>query len=139
MAVFEILNGPNVDKTGSRETDIYGAQNIFEFFDNLGQSYSEHDIESGFYNSEADFILALQNSKADFLILNPGAYTHTSLAIADAVRMVQKPMAEVHISNIYAREAIRQNSLISEFVQTVISGAGLVGYKLAIDYFLSLK
>lgn len=133
-----IINGPNLNLLGRREPNIYGFQRFDDFFDELAAKYS--DIELSYFqsNSEGELIDKIQEVgfDADGLVLNPGAYAHTSLAIADAVRAIKSPVIEVHISNVYARESYRHHSYISPHCIGVISGLGLEGYQLALDYLI---
>lgn len=133
-----LLNGPNLNLLGKREPEIYGSQSFDQYFGQLDDKYFEHDIELKQSNVEGELINALQNADQVFngIILNPGGYSHTSVAIADAIAAIDTPVIEVHISNIYAREEIRHTSLTAKNCAGIISGFGLSGYDLAIDYFL---
>jgi len=133
-----ILNGPNLNILGIREKEIYGHQSFDSFFENL--SFKFPDIKLDFFQSniEGEIINKLHEVgfSYDGIILNAAAYTHTSLAIADAVKAIKTPVIEVHISNIFARETIRHTSLIAPFCVGSISGFGLKSYELAVRSFL---
>jgi len=134
-----IINGPNLNLLGKRETDIYGNMPFEEFLDLLAKKYPE--VEFSYYQSnvEGELINAIQlvGFEYDGIILNPGGYTHTSVAIGDAVAAVKTPVIEVHISNVHAREDFRKLSHISGKAVGSIFGLGLVGYLMAVEYFLS--
>ena len=134
-----IINGPNLNLLGKRETDIYGNMPFEEFLDLLAKKYPE--VEFSYYQSnvEGELINAVQlvGFEYDGIILNPGGYTHTSVAIGDAVAAVKTPVIEVHISNVHAREDFRKLSHISGKAVGSIFGLGLVGYLMAVEYFLS--
>ena len=133
-----IINGPNLNLLGSREKDIYGNQSFDDYLKELQSVYQETEIEVYQSNVEGELINALHDteSKYDGVILNGGAYTHTSIAIADAIAAISTPVIEVHISNVYAREDFRQISHFATLCQGVISGFGLRSYDLAIQHFL---
>ncbi len=134
-----IINGPNLNLLGKRETDIYGDMSFDEFFEELKEVYLA-EIQLSYFQSnvEGEIINKLQEVgfKYDGILLNAGGYTHTSVAIRDAVAAIKTPVIEVHISNIYAREEFRQHSMISAVCKGVIAGFGLESYVLAIDTFL---
>jgi 3-dehydroquinate dehydratase-2 len=134
-----IINGPNLNLLGKRETDIYGNMPFEEFLDLLAKKYPE--VEFSYYQSnvEGELINAIQlvGFEYDGIILNPGGYTHTSVAIGDAVAAIKTPVIEVHISNVHAREDFRKLSHISGKAVGSIFGLGLVGYLMAVEYFLS--
>lgn len=129
-----IINGPNLNLLGQRETEIYGDQTFEEY---LKELKSENSCEIDYFQSnvEGDIINELQHSSHDGIILNAAGYTHTSVAIRDCVKGVSVPVVEVHISNIAGRESFRHDSLISPVALGCIFGFGLEGYQLAIDYF----
>jgi len=127
-----IINGPNLNLQGKRETDIYGNQSFEVFLSNLPTKNFE--LSTFQSNLEGEIINQLQQSKADGIILNAGGYTHTSVAIRDAVSAIETPVVEVHISNISARESFRHESLISPVAVGCIFGFGWTGYRLGIDY-----
>jgi 3-dehydroquinate dehydratase-2 len=132
-----IINGPNLNLLGKREPGIYGSESFGEFFEQLKKKYKE--IELSYYQSnvEGELINELHRVgfEADGVVMNPGGYTHTSVAIADAIAAITAPVIEVHISNIYAREEFRKKSLVSTKCKGSIGGLGLKGYELAIKYF----
>lgn len=132
-----IINGPNLNLLGKREPGIYGSQSFEEFFQHLKERFA--DIELSYYQSnvEGELINELHRVgfDADGVVMNPGGYTHTSVAIADAISAITAPVVEVHISNIYAREEFRKQSVVSSKCKGSISGLGLKGYELAVKYF----
>jgi 3-dehydroquinate dehydratase-2 len=134
-----IINGPNLNLLGKRETDIYGNMPFEKFLDQLTAKYPS--IEFSYYQSnvEGELINALQlvGFEYDGIILNPGGYTHTSVAIGDAIAAVKAPVIEVHISNVQAREDFRKLSHVSGKSVGSIFGLGLKGYELAVEWFLS--
>lgn len=138
-----IINGPNLNLLGKRETSIYGnisfEDYLKEFIGQLKTTYEKLQIDYFQSNDEGKLIDELQKAdgKYDGVILNAGGYTHTSIAIADAISAINVGVVEVHISNIYAREEFRRKSLISHACQGVIAGFGLTSYSLAVLYFLS--
>lgn len=129
-----IVNGPNLNLLGKREPEIYGGKDFDSFFAELQFKFKEQELSCFQSNSEGKLIDTLQESeeKFDAVILNAAAYTHTSLAIADAVRAMDIPVIEVHISNVFQRESFRQKSFIAPFTKGVIAGFGLKSYELAI-------
>lgn len=135
---IEIINGPNLNLLGVRQPEIYGNQNFIEYLEQLRSSFPEVKIGHYQSNSEGAIIDAVQKAgfRADGIVLNAGAYTHTSLAIADAVAAIVTPVIEVHISNIFAREPFRHKSFTAPYCSGVISGFGLDVYRLAIQAFL---
>lgn len=138
MLRLAILNGPNLNLIGTREQHIYGNTSLDSYLGELREKYK--DIEFSFYQSnvEGEMINFLHDcrGKMDGIILNAGAYTHTSIAIADAIASINIPVVEVHISNIYAREEYRQVSYTAAKAVGCITGLGLKGYELAVEYFL---
>lgn len=134
-----IINGPNLNLLGKREPDIYGDITFEEFFDDLKDIYSG-EVQLSYYQSnvEGELINKIQEVGFSYhgILLNAGGYTHTSVALRDAIAAVKTPVIEVHISNIYAREEFRQHSLISAVCKGIISGFGLESYVLALDSFL---
>ncbi|TSA27807.1 MAG: 3-dehydroquinate dehydratase [Bacteroidetes bacterium] len=130
-----IINGPNLNLLGKREPGIYGSVRFETYLKKLRKAYPHLTIEYFQSNVEGEIINALQ--KAGFLydgiILNAGGYTHTSVAIADAIRSIRTPVIEVHITNIFAREAFRQVSMLSPYVKGIITGFGLDSYRLAVE------
>ncbi len=132
-----IINGPNLNLLGIRETSIYGSENFEDHLKRLRSSYPEININYMQSNHEGGIIDAIQQNgfSVDGIIINAGAYTHTSLAIADAISAITSPVIEVHISNIYKREPIRHHSLIASVCKGTIAGFGLDSYRLAIEAF----
>ncbi|NNC96360.1 MAG: type II 3-dehydroquinate dehydratase [Chitinophagales bacterium] len=130
-----IINGPNLNLLGKREKEIYGSVSFKDFFDDLNEAYSDFDLSYFQSNIEGEIIDRIQQAdqKFDAVILNAGGYTHTSVAIRDAVAAISTPVIEVHISNPYSREEFRKVSLISEVCVGVIAGFGLESYALALD------
>ena len=132
-----IINGPNLNLLGVREVDIYGEESFASFFDKLQQKFTS--VEFLYYQSnvEGELINKIQEVGFSFngIIFNPGGYTHTSVAIGDAIAAITSPVIEVHISNIFGREEVRKLSHVSAKAKGVISGLGLKVYELAIDYF----
>jgi 3-dehydroquinate dehydratase-2 len=135
---ISIINGPNLNLIGTRETDIYGTETFGHYFNKLRKKYETIDFDYFQSNVEGELIDELQSAgqKMDGIILNAGAYTHTSLAIGDAIAAIKVPVVEVHISNIEAREEFRKYSHISSKCAGTISGFGLKGYMLAVESFL---
>ncbi len=132
-----IINGPNLNLLGKREPTIYGNESFESFFEQLKHKFP-HIVFSYFQsNVEGEIINELQRAgfSSDGIILNPGGYTHTSVAIGDAVAAISTSVVEVHISNIFGREEFRKISLVSDRAAGVISGLGLKGYELAVLYF----
>lgn len=133
-----IINGPNINLLGKRETDIYGDQSFEEFFTILKTKYPEVNIFHFQSNIEGEIIDKLQEVGYDYdgIILNAAAYTHTSVGIGDAVKAITIPVIEVHISNTFAREEFRHQSFISPNAKGIILGFGLQSYELALQSFL---
>jgi len=132
-----ILNGPNLNLLGTREPGVYGSQTFEEYFKTLQIKFNSIDLDYTQSNHEGDLVTAIQKAENvyDGVVLNAGAYTHTSVAIADAIKAVTVPVVEVHISNTFAREAFRHQSYISPNAKGVILGFGLQSYELAIQSF----
>lgn len=135
---IHIINGANLNLLGKREPEIYGNQTFEEYFEQLKSLYSIVELDYFQSNIEGELIDYLHQVGfvADGIILNAGAYTHTSIAIADAIKAIPAPVVEVHISNVFAREAFRHRSYIAPVAVGSIVGLGLQGYNLAIEYFL---
>lgn len=131
-----IVNGPNLNLLGTREPEIYGSTSMEEYLEFLKSGFPSHEIQYYQSNVEGELINRLQKDDFDALVINPGAFTHYSYAIADCLKNIQKPKVEVHISNIYKREEFRQKSVTAANTEAVLSGFGMDGYRLAI---LSLK
>src|SRR4051812_23042593 len=133
-----VINGPNLNLLGKREPGIYGSQSFEDFFEQLKDKFV--GVELSYYQSnvEGELINELHRVGFDFdgVIMNPGGYTHTSVAIADAISAITAPVVEVHISNIYAREEFRKQSVVSSKCKGAVSGLGLKGYELAVKYFI---
>lgn len=135
MKKILILNGPNLNLLGQREKSIYGERSFEDFFQELKSRYSTIDLHYAQSNSEGTLIDKLHEVGFSFdgVVLNAGAYTHTSVAIADAIAAITCPVIEVHISNVHQREAFRHHSFLSKNCQGVILGFGLDSYRLAIE------
>ncbi|MEC5172493.1 type II 3-dehydroquinate dehydratase [Chryseobacterium nepalense] len=131
-----IVNGPNLNLLGTREPEIYGNISMEDYLGNLRSEFPSCEIQYYQSNIEGEIINRLQEDDFDALVINPGAFTHYSYAIADCLKNIQKPKVEVHISNIYKREEFRQKSVTAANTDAVLSGFGMQGYRLAI---LSLK
>ncbi|MBS1584281.1 MAG: type II 3-dehydroquinate dehydratase [Bacteroidetes bacterium] len=138
MLHLTIVNGPNLNLIGTREIDIYGLQSLDTYINELKQKYPNIVLDSYQSNVEGELINYLHSCRmnTDGIIINGGAYTHTSIAIADAIAAIQIPTVEVHISNIYAREEFRKRSYTAAKCVGCITGLGLKGYDLAIEYFI---
>ena len=133
-----IINGPNLNLLGTREPELYGSQTLEEYYEELRKKYSAVTFSYFQSNVEGELINELQRVgfSSDGILLNPGGYTHTSVAIGDAIAAIKAPVIEVHISNIHAREEFRRLSLVSAKARGTIAGLGLKGYELALHYFL---
>ena len=138
---FAIINGPNLNLLGKREPEIYGHRTFGEFFSDLQERFPAHELHYFQSNVEGELVNELQRVGFDHdgIVLNPGAYTHTSIAIADAVGAIPAPVIEVHISNVQARESFRRQSYLGPFAIGTIAGLGLEGYRLALEWFVSQK
>ena len=136
-----IINGPNLNLLGVRERDIYGERSFDDYFATLKQRFKEIELHYFQSNVEGLIIDELHRIGFDYdgIILNAGAYTHTSLAIADTIRSITSPVVEVHISNVHKREEIRHHSMISAACSGIIIGFGLDSYRLAIEAILAMK
>jgi len=137
-----IINGPNLNLLGKREPEIYGSDSFEDYFSELQFAFT--DVELAYYQSnvEGDLINRLhqaQEESFDGIVMNPAAYTHTSLAIADAVAAIKTPVVEVHISNVMDREQIRHTSLVSKNAIGTIAGFGLESYRLGIQSYVNMK
>ena len=139
MKQIEIINGPNLNLTGRREPEIYGSVTMEQCLDELKQSFPEAQIGCFQSNVEGEIINRIHEVgfTADGIIINAGGYSHTSVAIHDAIAAVPAPAVEVHISNIFAREEYRHHSLLSSACRGFICGLGLKGYELAVSALLS--
>jgi 3-dehydroquinate dehydratase-2 len=127
-----ILNGPNLNLLGTREPEIYGTVSMEKHLELLQKAYPKHEILYYQSNVEGEIINRLQENDFEALIINPGAFTHYSYAIADCLKNISQPKIEVHISNIYQREEFRQKSVTAVNTDGIISGFGMNGYSLAI-------
>ena len=136
-----IINGPNLNLLGKRQTDIYGTQPFEVYLEELRKLYPQHQIDYFQSNCEGAIIdrLHADGFSIDAIVLNAGAYTHTSIAIADAIRSITTPVVEVHISNVHAREAYRRVSYIAEACRGSVVGFGLDSYRLAIEAVVGAK
>jgi len=132
-----VLNGPNLNMLGKREPDIYGAQTLDEIIEQLTIEAQDKEIALDHFQSNAEHLLieAIHQSykKIDFIIINPAAFTHTSIAIRDALLSVAVPFIEVHLSNVHAREEFRHHSYLSDVAKGVICGLGTQGYSYALE------
>ncbi|NQY87520.1 MAG: type II 3-dehydroquinate dehydratase [Colwellia sp.] len=132
-----VLNGPNLNMLGKREPEIYGAQTLNEIISQLTQQAQIKEIELSHVqsNAEHELIKAIHQAfqKIDFIIINPAAFTHTSVALRDALLAVDIPFIEVHLSNVHAREKFRQHSYLSDIANGVICGLGAQGYSYALE------
>lgn len=137
MKKILVLNGPNLNLLGVREKSIYGDQSFEQYFEDLKQRFNQHDLVYYQSNSEGAIIDKLHEVGFEFdgIVLNAGAYTHTSVAIADAIAAINTPVVEVHISNVHQREVFRHHSYLSKNCKGVILGFGLDSYRLAIESF----
>ena len=135
MPVFIIINGPNLNLLGKRQPEIYGFQDFESYFEELKKKFPAYHLEYFQSNHEGELIDKIQETgfSYDGIILNAGGFTHTSVALADAVASIKAPVVEVHISNIFAREEFRKISYLSPFCKAVISGCGLKGYEFGIQ------
>ncbi len=134
-----ILNGPNLNFLGKREPEIYGNQNFESYFKQLSMEFSHVKLDYFQSNHEGELIDCLQKYSDlgfDGVVFNAGAYTHTSIALADAIKSISIPVVEIHISNVHAREAFRRESFLSPVCSGTISGFGLKGYELALSSLL---
>ena len=132
-----VLNGPNLNLLGTRETEVYGTDTLEDIEENLKSISKNHNVNIRFYqsNSEDELINELHTAKqenVDAIIINPGAFTHTSIALRDAFLGVNIPFIEVHISNIYRREEFRKKSFLSDISEGLITGLGVSGYEFAL-------
>ncbi|WP_321519463.1 type II 3-dehydroquinate dehydratase [uncultured Bacteroides sp.] len=138
---IQIINGPNINLLGKREPSIYGAVSFEEYLLGLRDKYSNIEIQYYQSNVEGEMINKIHEVGFDFdgIILNAGAYTHTSIALQDAIRAITTPVIEVHISNVHTRESFRHVSMISSACVGVICGFGLDSYRLALEALLVEK
>lgn len=129
-----IINGPNLNLLGTRETDVYGELSFEQYLTHLQQKFSNYSITYHQSNIEGELINLLHQSdkQFDFMLINPGGYSHTSVALADAISAITTPVIEIHISNIFARESFRHQSLTAARCKGCITGFGLAGYEIGI-------
>lgn len=138
-----VIHGPNLNLLGRREPDIYGNHTLNQINNSLKDRCKDENLICFQSNCEGELINFIQENMcsakeaADFIIINPAAFTHTSIALCDALLSTSKPFIEVHISNIYSRESFRHQSFFSPFAKAVISGLGVHGYQYALDYALN--
>ncbi len=134
---IQIINGPNLNLLGKRETSIYGTESFEVFLESLKTRYPTFELMYYQSNVEGEIINKLHEVGfgIDGIIINAGAYTHTSVAIHDAIGGIKTPVVEVHISNVYAREEFRHKSLITSKCVGMLTGFGMEGYALALEYF----
>ena len=142
MANFLVLNGPNLNLLGEREPELYGETSLDQVVENLSKisDKSGHELSDFQSNAEhelVDLIHKAKDNNVKCIIFNPGAFTHSSIALRDALAGTEIPFIEVHISNIYSREDFRQKSFLSEIAVGVISGLGVEGYELALKVAIS--
>ena len=138
MAKFLVLHGPNLNLLGTREPEVYGSETLQDIVDHLTQLAHQqgHELESFQSNAEHDLVDKIQTARTnntDFIIINPAAFTHTSVAIRDALAAINIPFIDVHLSNVQARETFRHHSYLSDIAYGVICGLGAQGYDLALQ------
>lgn len=139
-----VIHGPNLNLLGMREPEIYGRLTLDDINRNLSQQAEKVNVNISFFQSNAesalvDRIQQTMTDGTDFIIINPAAYTHTSVAMRDALAAVKLPFIEVHLSNVFSRESFRHHSFFSDLAVGVITGLGAKGYALALDYALALR
>ncbi|MDC0182877.1 type II 3-dehydroquinate dehydratase [Nitrosomonadales bacterium] len=136
-----VIHGPNLNLLGQREPDHYGNQTLDEIDDVLSKEADKLNLNISFYqsNSEAEIVNKIQSLKSDFIIINPAAFTHSSVSIRDALAAMKIPFIEVHISNVFSREDFRKESFFSDIAIGVISGLGSEGYCAALNYVAKLN
>ncbi len=137
-----IIHGPNLNLLGVREPEIYGGTTLQDINRNLSRLTESTGVKLDFFQSNAesaliDRVQQTMSDGTDFIIINPAAYTHTSIALRDALAAVKLPFIEVHLSNIYSRESFRQKSYFSDLAIGIISGFGAKGYELALEYAMT--
>jgi 3-dehydroquinate dehydratase-2 len=138
VSKIAIINGPNLNLLGTREPDVYGSKTFEQYFKELQQLFPSVEFDYFQSNIEGELIDQLQKVGFSYtgIIINPGGYTHTSVAIGDAIASITTPVIEVHISNVHAREDFRKLSHVTAKAKGTILGLGLKGYELAVRYFL---
>ncbi|MDR4518723.1 MAG: type II 3-dehydroquinate dehydratase [Nitrosomonas sp.] len=139
-----VIHGPNLNLLGTREPELYGHETLQDINRNLSQVAEKDQVRIAFFQSNAesaliDRIQQAMTDDTDFMIINPAAYTHTSIAMRDALAAVRVPFIEVHLSNIFSRETFRHHSYFSDLAIGVISGLGSKGYELALKYALTVR
>jgi 3-dehydroquinate dehydratase-2 len=136
---IQIINGPNLNLLGKREPDVYGSETFEAFFERLKKRFPDAELHYYQSNVEGELVNKLHETGFEFqgIVLNAGAYTHTSVAIHDAIGAIKTPVVEVHISNVYAREEFRHKSLITSKCAGMITGFGMEGYAMALGYLLT--
>ena len=136
---IQVINGPNLNLLGKREPEVYGNESFENYFSQLQAQFPAVELSYFQSNVEGELISKIQEVgfSMDGIILNAGGYTHTSVALSDAVAAVTTPTVEVHISNLYKREEFRHKSILSKSCVGMIAGLGLTGYTLAVQYFLT--
>lgn len=142
MAHVAIVNGPNLNRIGRREVSIYGNASFDDFLISLRLQYSELNVDYFQSNVEGeliDYLYSAVDAGVEGVVLNAGAYTHTSIALLDAIRAIEVPVIEVHLSNIHAREAFRHTSVIAPACKGGVYGMGLESYRLGLEALLSLR
>jgi 3-dehydroquinate dehydratase-2 len=141
MRKIAIINGPNLNLTGQREPEIYGTETFEDLIDDLRNAHPDITLHYFSSNVEGELINALHEHgfDSDGIILNAGGYTHTSVAIADAIKAIKCPVIEVHMSNILSRESFRHQSLTGAYCIGTIMGLGMQGYRLAVAYLMMKK
>lgn len=134
-----ILNGPNLNLIGRREPHIYGTESLVDYIEKMKQRFPEHKLDYFQSNHEGVLIDKLHEAwdLYDAVVFNPGAYCHTSIALADAIRSIEIPVVEVHISDIYSREEYRHHSYTAEASVKTVVGKGLPGYEEAVSFLIS--
>lgn len=141
MASFLVINGPNLNLLGLREPDIYGTATLADIEKTLTETATSKNHQLRFIQSNAEHTLieAIHSARGqcDFILINPAAFTHTSVALRDALLGVDIPFIEIHLSNLHAREQFRQHSYFSDVAKAVICGLGVKGYEYALDYAMA--
>ena len=139
MKIITIINGPNLNLLGTRETNIYGNQSFDQYLHLIRREFNAIEIIYYHSNIEGELIDKIQEASnhSEGIVINPGGYAHTSVAIRDAISAVNCPVVEVHISNVFKREEFRQQCITAGVCEGIISGLGLRGYHSAIEYLIS--
>jgi len=137
MKKIQIINGPNLNLLGKREPAVYGSSSFETYLNDLHKQYPQYEISYYQSNVEGELINKIHETGFDYdgIILNAGAYTHTSIALHDAIKAITAPVVEVHISNVHARESFRHTSMLSAVCKGVILGFGMDSYRLALESF----